>query len=181
MPAVSKSLLHSACRSAAADVVRGSAGDSRDDQSVGSVVAKDGGQEESEHRDTVVDHGQRVTAALARIFGDMSDTYNDCCCSFAYSVRQAPTSDTQKTATAEAQLDFVFSIFGRETTPLEKRVFDIQNLYLLPEGPRSSIDSNSNCSVAVKSVLTLQLTRHPFSYPAGFKEPCTLPQCCHFN
>ena len=32
--------------------------------------------------------GKRVTAALMRIFGDVSDTYNGCCCTAAEAVAQ---------------------------------------------------------------------------------------------
>ena len=47
--------------------------------------------------------------------------------------------------------------------------------------PRSSINSNSTVAVAVKPVLTLQPTGHSFSYPAGFRRPCTLPQHYRLN
>ena len=68
------------CRGSHSCTARGSIAGSRDAQNVSSVVAKDGGQQES----SVVRYGcshkeLRVTGALIRIFRDISDTHHDCC------------------------------------------------------------------------------------------------------
>ena len=61
---------------------------------------------------------------------------------------------------------------------LKNAFFDKRNPEIFAEGLRTlgSRSIQTAVAVAVKSVLTLKSTRHPFSYPAGFKGSCTLLQ-----
>ena len=64
----------------------------------------------------------RVTAALIRILGDISDTHN-CCCTVAAvaAARGAPPSDAHEQQRRKAKS--YFFMFVHETSPLEERPF----------------------------------------------------------
>ena len=77
----------------------------------------------------------RVTAAMLRIFGDISNASNDCCCTAAAVAPLNPregllppahTSSNSKKQTlhkANFTFPFLFPTFSLETPPLEKRIF----------------------------------------------------------
>ena len=75
-----------------------------------------------------------------------------------------------------------FCQFCHETYPrLKNAFFDVRiprNISLGPLGPPSI---QTTVVIAVKRVLTLLPTEHPFSYPAGFRGACTLRQHNRLN
>ena len=95
-----------------------------------------------------------------------------------------PPTRTNINAKRTTSFFYLYIYFRNETSPLEKRIVGRKKPRILPrEGPRSAIDSTiiMVAAVAVKRVLTLQATGHPFSYTAGFRGPCTLSRHCRLS
>ena len=98
---------------------------------------------------------KRVTAALVRIFGKISDIHGNCCCTagaVAPRAREA-TSDTHKQQWQTQNFDSFsfFSIFCFQFQAMKhprlNNAFSTNKPDIFPEGPPpSSIDLNSSCS-----------------------------------
>ena len=148
----------------------------------------------------------RVTAALISIFGDTYDimVHTACCytAAAALTLRERLIPSTRTNSNVKQQkitlyiFFFNFSTFSHQISPrLNKSLFDMRNPEIFPPSAPSVLDRNifpisalgprsiqtAAAVVAVKSVLTLQPTGHPFSYPAGFRGPCTLPEQAQLN
>ena len=93
--------------------------------------------EKSQSRET---RRMRVTAALIHVYGDISDTHHDRCCTAAAAVAPLtlregllPPTYTQ-TERQNAAQSFKFLFFRRETSPLEKRIVCHKKPRIFPRG-----------------------------------------------
>ena len=121
-----------------------------------------------------------MAAALTRIFGDISDTHNDCCCTAAavapLTLREGLLPSTHKQQRQKAKVRCFFFQFSFMKHPhLKNAFFDVRNPEIFRRGPRSSIDSNSSCSfrenrvdvatrrTTIQPPSRIQATMHPAS------------------
>ena len=75
-----------------------------------------------------------MTAALTCIFGDISDTYNDCgCTAAAVALRTLREELLLPTAKSKLHYSLFIILFNHATPPLEKRA--LRNPEIFPRGP----------------------------------------------